>query len=177
MPADFETPHPSTHVRCPDCRELVRADAKKCKHCGIALVPSAIPASAGVQRAGSAGTGRLGFGLVVVILVVVLGQKSCGSSGSSASMADADESAPVGMTQAPAAPDETAGSREACRQFLLSQMRVPSDTDFGAFHAWTVVVNADGSLSVGARHSRGYHTCIMRKEGGSFRLESISKMR
>lgn len=30
---------PETHVRCPDCRELVRADAHKCKHCGIALVP------------------------------------------------------------------------------------------------------------------------------------------
>lgn len=30
---------PETHVRCPDCRELVRADAKKCKHCGSALVP------------------------------------------------------------------------------------------------------------------------------------------
>lgn len=30
---------PETHVRCPDCRELVRKDARKCKHCGIALVP------------------------------------------------------------------------------------------------------------------------------------------
>lgn len=30
---------PETHVRCPDCRELVRADAKKCKHCLSALVP------------------------------------------------------------------------------------------------------------------------------------------
>lgn len=28
-----------THVRCPDCRELVRKDARKCKHCGTALVP------------------------------------------------------------------------------------------------------------------------------------------
>ena len=28
-----------THVRCPDCRELVRNDARKCKHCGIALTP------------------------------------------------------------------------------------------------------------------------------------------
>lgn len=31
----------STHVRCPDCRELVRADARKCKHCGTALTPVA----------------------------------------------------------------------------------------------------------------------------------------
>jgi len=30
---------PETHVRCPDCRELVRSDARKCKHCGISLVP------------------------------------------------------------------------------------------------------------------------------------------
>lgn len=28
-----------THVRCADCRELVRADAVKCKHCGTKLVP------------------------------------------------------------------------------------------------------------------------------------------
>jgi len=28
-----------THVRCPDCRELVRRDARKCKHCNTALVP------------------------------------------------------------------------------------------------------------------------------------------
>lgn len=31
---------PETHVRCPDCRELVRIDARKCKHCGTALIPS-----------------------------------------------------------------------------------------------------------------------------------------
>ena len=30
---------PETHVRCPDCRELVLRDARKCKHCGSALVP------------------------------------------------------------------------------------------------------------------------------------------
>lgn len=30
---------PETHVRCPDCRELVFKDAKRCKHCGITLVP------------------------------------------------------------------------------------------------------------------------------------------
>ena len=28
-----------THVRCPDCRELVRKDACKCRHCGAALIP------------------------------------------------------------------------------------------------------------------------------------------
>lgn len=43
--ADGETPSPSTHVRCPDCRELVRADARKCKHCGTALIPQNLPKS------------------------------------------------------------------------------------------------------------------------------------
>lgn len=37
--ADPERPTPDTHVRCPDCRELVRADARKCRHCGTALIP------------------------------------------------------------------------------------------------------------------------------------------
>lgn len=30
---------PDTHVHCPDCRELVRKDARKCKHCHTTLVP------------------------------------------------------------------------------------------------------------------------------------------
>lgn len=37
--ADHERCSPLTHVRCPDCRELVRKDARKCKHCGTALLP------------------------------------------------------------------------------------------------------------------------------------------
>ena len=32
-------PSPDTHVRCPECRELVIRDARKCKHCGCALIP------------------------------------------------------------------------------------------------------------------------------------------
>jgi hypothetical protein len=36
---DPNAPTPETHVRCPDCRELVLSDARKCKHCGTALVP------------------------------------------------------------------------------------------------------------------------------------------
>jgi membrane protein implicated in regulation of membrane protease activity len=34
-----DAPDPGTHVKCPDCRELVLMDARKCKHCGCALVP------------------------------------------------------------------------------------------------------------------------------------------
>lgn len=30
---------PATHLRCPDCRELILKDAKVCKHCGCRLVP------------------------------------------------------------------------------------------------------------------------------------------
>ena len=37
---DPEGPTPETHVRCPDCRELVRKDANVCKHCGCKLVPA-----------------------------------------------------------------------------------------------------------------------------------------
>ena len=36
---DANAPNPSTHVKCPDCRELVLKDARKCKHCGSALRP------------------------------------------------------------------------------------------------------------------------------------------
>ena len=38
---DPATPTPETHVRCPECRELVRMDARRCKHCGNRLVPNA----------------------------------------------------------------------------------------------------------------------------------------
>ncbi len=34
-----DAPSPDTHVRCPDCREMVLKDARKCKHCGCALIP------------------------------------------------------------------------------------------------------------------------------------------
>lgn len=32
-------PTPDTHVKCPDCAELVLREAKVCKHCGCKLVP------------------------------------------------------------------------------------------------------------------------------------------
>jgi uncharacterized membrane protein YeaQ/YmgE (transglycosylase-associated protein family) len=37
--ANGEIASPETHVRCPDCQELVRKEARKCKHCGSALAP------------------------------------------------------------------------------------------------------------------------------------------
>lgn len=38
-PDQRDQPKPDTHVRCPDCRELVRKDAVVCKHCGCKLIP------------------------------------------------------------------------------------------------------------------------------------------
>lgn len=32
-------PSPKTHIKCPDCKELVRKEARVCKHCGCKLVP------------------------------------------------------------------------------------------------------------------------------------------
>lgn len=32
-------PTPETHVRCPDCKELVLKEASVCKHCHCKLVP------------------------------------------------------------------------------------------------------------------------------------------
>ena len=37
--AAVPVPTPDTHVKCPDCRELVLKDARKCKHCGCTLIP------------------------------------------------------------------------------------------------------------------------------------------
>lgn len=34
-------PNAKTHVKCPDCRELVLKDARVCKHCGCKLIPQA----------------------------------------------------------------------------------------------------------------------------------------
>lgn len=39
---DGEAASPDTHVRCPDCRELVRKDARVCKHCRATLTPQPV---------------------------------------------------------------------------------------------------------------------------------------
>lgn len=38
-PMQDVTPTPETHVRCPDCRDLVRRESRECRHCGCKLVP------------------------------------------------------------------------------------------------------------------------------------------
>jgi len=37
-----DAPSARTHTRCPECKELVRKDAIKCKHCGAHLEASVI---------------------------------------------------------------------------------------------------------------------------------------
>ena len=39
-PAGGEQASNETHTRCPDCKEIVRKDARKCRHCGSTLTPS-----------------------------------------------------------------------------------------------------------------------------------------
>jgi hypothetical protein len=34
-----DSPTPETHIKCPDCRELILRDARVCKHCGCKLIP------------------------------------------------------------------------------------------------------------------------------------------
>lgn len=72
----IDAPDERTHVRCPDCRELVRADARKCKHCGIALVPvdltSRSAAERGGQLLGQAARGMHREILIVVVLVLAI---------------------------------------------------------------------------------------------------------
>jgi TM2 domain-containing membrane protein YozV len=45
-------PYLQTHVRCPDCRELVFHDANVCKHCGCKLVPQRAPGAREVDLSG-----------------------------------------------------------------------------------------------------------------------------
>jgi hypothetical protein len=33
------SPNSNTHVKCPDCKELVFKEASVCKHCGCKLIP------------------------------------------------------------------------------------------------------------------------------------------
>jgi hypothetical protein len=50
------TPTPQTHVKCPDCRELVLKEARVCKHCGLRLVPQAEEGQVALPPAQPSGT-------------------------------------------------------------------------------------------------------------------------
>lgn len=45
--ATERAPHQATHIKCPDCAELVLKEARVCKHCGRRLEPA--PASASLK--------------------------------------------------------------------------------------------------------------------------------
>ncbi len=36
---DPDSPSWRTHTKCPDCAELIRKEARVCKHCGCKLLP------------------------------------------------------------------------------------------------------------------------------------------
>ena len=38
---ESDLPNPNSHVKCPDCKELVLKEARVCKHCGCKLIPQA----------------------------------------------------------------------------------------------------------------------------------------
>lgn len=48
VPGPGEDAAPQT--RCPECRELVRVDARKCKHCGTSLIAAAPPAPTVIDK-------------------------------------------------------------------------------------------------------------------------------
>lgn len=62
-------PTPKTHVTCPDCAELVRKEAKVCKHCGARLKPEL----AALEPRPKSMLNTPGFKAAVIVAVVVLG--------------------------------------------------------------------------------------------------------
>lgn len=54
-PGATSSPATETHVKCPDCAELVLRAAKVCKHCGCRLVPNADCKSCGKTTASEDG--------------------------------------------------------------------------------------------------------------------------
>jgi hypothetical protein len=37
--SDTSKPQPNSHVKCPDCRQFVRKEANRCRHCSCKLIP------------------------------------------------------------------------------------------------------------------------------------------
>lgn len=74
---------------------------------------------------------------------------------------------------------QPAGIREACRQFVERRDLV-RPINFGEYWNWTVIDNKDGTYSVGARYAAGqrnrYSTCVIRHDGGSFELVTLSRI-
>jgi hypothetical protein len=121
-----------------------------------------------VEIGGNMNWWRLGVLVAVVISVIALCEgkapsPSAGQAKLEPEMPDADQ------------------ARGACTLFVPRQY---PDADLTNEHAWTVVDNKDGSFSVGARYfeptSQGrrarYTTCIVRRSGNVWRLESMARL-
>jgi hypothetical protein len=52
------TPSPKTHVRCPECKEPVLNEARRCKHCGAKLVPLSVQLELLRQARAAANAGK-----------------------------------------------------------------------------------------------------------------------
>ena len=69
-----DRPNPSTHVKCPDCKELILKDAQVCRYCGCKLVvPSmttpAVQESALVSELQDMGAWRVVYMVGVVAII------------------------------------------------------------------------------------------------------------
>lgn len=62
-------------VRCPDCRELIRWDARKCRHCGTALTP---PATKPAVHFSDTASGGFTIALVTIVGIILIA-KACSS--------------------------------------------------------------------------------------------------
>lgn len=168
-PASTDAVSPGTHVRCPECRELVRHDAIKCKHCGCKLVPQAAPYGpvSGFEHQIKA------LGILAVIVLPVAGVIYLNSGSTKSS-----NPAPI----APAAPayDSMKGIRTACQMFIQRQQLETRNIDWGDYFSWTVVDNRDGTHSVGARYAVGdktrYTTCVLRLAGSDWQLVKLTRL-
>ena len=63
-------PSPDSHVKCPDCRELVLIDARKCKHCGAALTPQAAATPGATQATNLAQVWQRNKALLITIAII-----------------------------------------------------------------------------------------------------------
>lgn len=65
----------SQMVRCSECRELVRWDAVKCKHCGAQLTPAASPPQAATS---DEGTKYIAIAVATIVGMIFMA-KACSS--------------------------------------------------------------------------------------------------
>lgn len=153
-------------AKCRECGRSVSDKALACPHCGA---PAPVVAGKGRVARSDTGTILVALGALVVILLVA---KSC----------SAPPAPPAARTAAGPA-DLSASARHVCRQFI--EQRGYKVSDWGDSYAWTVVVNADGAHSVGARvvaaapgdvQRNLYLSCVVSNSGDNWRLQSLSRL-